>query len=100
MIGGAGTTLNVDIGDAGSTMTMRGNQVVSQGHSPMPAAPSMAGLPRIEQRILPSDFKMQDGLNWPRKLREEANGKVVASLDLGKFKINPSINPKRFDVGR
>ncbi len=83
-----------------STVKMQGGRVVSQSDSPMPNAPAPGSLPMVEQRLVPSDFKLQDGLNWPRKLREETGGKVVSSIDLGKFQINPSIKPSRFEVGR
>jgi hypothetical protein len=83
-----------------STVTMRGDQVVSRSDGPMPFVPSTAGLPKVEQSIVPSEFKLQDGVNWPRRLKEFVAGKVVRDVDFGKFRINPTINLKRFDVGR
>jgi hypothetical protein len=83
-----------------STVTMRGGQVVSRSDGPMPAVPSTAGLPKVEQSMVPSEFKPQDGVNWPRRLKESVAGKVVTDVDFGKFRVNPTIDLKRFDIGR
>ena len=83
-----------------SIVKTQGGRVVSESGSPLPDAPAPGSLPMVEQRLLPSDFKLQDGLNWPRKFREETGGKVVSSTDLGKFQINPAIKPSRFEVSR
>jgi hypothetical protein len=83
-----------------STVTMRGGEVVSRSDAPMPAVPSTAALPKVEQSMVPSEFKPQDGANWPRRLKESVAGKVVQDVDFGRFRVNPSIDLKRFDIGR
>ena len=83
-----------------STVTMQGGQVRSRSDAPMPNAPSLDSMPKAVQRLTASDFKAQDGLNWPRKLSEETGGKIVSTIDFGKFQINPSIKPSRFEIGR
>lgn len=84
-----------------SIVTVQDGRVTSEsGSSPLPKAPAPGSLPIVEHRLVPSNFRLQDGLNWPRKFREEIGGKVVSSTDLGKFQINPSIKPSRFEVGR
>jgi hypothetical protein len=57
-------------------------------------------LPKVEQSMVPSEFKPQDGVTWPRRLKEFVAGKVVRDVDFGKFRVNPSIDLKRFDIGR
>jgi hypothetical protein len=59
-----------------------------------------ADVPLVERSILFSDYKNTAGLNWPHRLREVAGRQVVTETRLGKFKINPTIDPKQFDPSR
>jgi hypothetical protein len=40
---------------------------------------------------------VQDGINWPRKIEEEFEGKSD-EIRLGSVKINPKIDVKKFDI--
>ena len=57
-------------------------------------------LPMVEHRLVPSNFRTQDGLNWPHRLTETVGTNVVSRTDLGKFRLNPKLQPKRFEIGR
>ena len=57
-----------------------------------------AAVPLVERRIFFSNYKNTAGLNWPHRLREVVGKQVVTDTRLGKFKINPTIDPSRFAV--
>jgi hypothetical protein len=84
-----------------SVETVRGGQVVGR----TPPQPPLVGDPAagralVERRLYFSDFKIQDGLNWPHRLKEVVDGEVITETRLGKYKINPKIDPNRFDPKR
>ena len=59
-----------------SIITTQNGRVISEsGSTPAPKRPAPGSLPIVEHRLVPSDFRLQDGLNWPRKFREEIAGK-------------------------
>jgi hypothetical protein len=55
-------------------------------------------LPLVEHQMFFSDYKHSAGLNWPHRLKEVVAKRLVADTRLGKFKINPKIDPARFVV--
>ena len=82
-----------------STAVVRGGQLVSQAPPPpVPAGDPTAGLPLVTRRLIVSDFKRQDGLNWPHRLREMVDAQVTEDTRLGRFKINPKIDARRFNI--
>ena len=82
-----------------STVTVRGGQVVSQSPPTFdPAGPPPPAQPDVTWRTVFSEFKVQDGLNWPHRVKEMVGDKVVEDIKLGKFKINPKIDARRFDI--
>ena len=84
-----------------STMSVRGGQVMSQTPPVFaPTGPPPAPGPDVLWRTVFSDFKMQDGLNWPHRVKEMVGDKVTEDMKLGKFKINPKIDARKFNVGR
>ena len=84
-----------------STATVRGGQVVDRTPAQLPpTGDPAAGRPLVERRLYFSDFKSEDGLNWPRRLKEVVDGEVITETRLGKYKINPKIDPKRFEPAR
>ena len=84
-----------------SVETVRGGQVA--GRTPLQIPPTgdpAAGRALVERRLYFSDFKVEDGLNWPHRLKEVVDGEVITQTRLGKYKINPKIDPNRFDPKR
>jgi hypothetical protein len=74
--------------------TVRGGQVV--GRTPPllpPAGDPTIGRALVERRLYFSDFKIEDGLNWPHRLKEVVDGEVVTETRLGKYKTNPRSIP-------
>ena len=83
-----------------STMTVRGGQVMTQTPPVFnPTGPPPAPGPDVLWRTAFSDFKLQDGLNWPHRVKEMVGDKVTEDMKLGKFKINPKIDARKFNVG-
>ena len=84
-----------------STATVRGGQVVSQ--TP-PVIESQGAQPTpggdVLWRTVFSDYKLQDGLNWPHRLTTTVGDKPTDEMRLGKFKLNPKIDARRFDIRR
>lgn len=84
-----------------STMTVRAGQVMSQTPPVFnPTGPPSAPGPDVLWRTVFSDFKLHDGLNWPHRVKEMVGDKVTEDMRLGKFKINPKIDARKFNVGR
>ena len=83
-----------------STVAVRNGQVVSQSPPSFDPGPARPAQPDVTWRSVYAEFKVQDGLNWPHRFKEMLGDKVTADLKLGKFKINPKIDPRRFNVGR
>jgi hypothetical protein len=84
-----------------STQVVRQGQVVrSSPDTPFPAGDATAGVTKVERRVYFSEYRAQNGVHWPRRLKEVVAGRVVVDTTLNKFKINPKIDPKRFDPSR
>jgi hypothetical protein len=54
----------------------------------------------VEHRLYFSDYEKRDGLNWPHRIKEVVGKMTVVETRLGTFKINPKIDPARFDPKR
>jgi len=75
----------------------------SPGRMPEPSFPAMPdplSLTPVEHQLFFDDYKTADGFTWPHTLIEKIGGHVTSTVKLGKYKINPSLNPKRFDPSR
>jgi hypothetical protein len=62
----------------------------------IPAGDPTAGLPLVEHRMSLADCRTADGLTWPHRLIDRVQGQVAEDMKLGRFKINPKINPRTF----
>ena len=65
-----------------------------------PTPDLMASLPLVERRRVFSEFKRVDGLMWPSRIRDFADGELAEDLKLESIKVNPKIDPKRFTPSR
>jgi hypothetical protein len=82
-----------------STVTTQGGQVISQSPpaaSPVPVAPTPSGT--ILWRLELSDFKSQDGVNWPHRFKIFAADREQDDLRLGRYRINPKMDESRFAI--
>jgi hypothetical protein len=70
--------------------------LLSEASSGDPAA----GLPLVEHRLLFTEYKKTDGLNWPHRLQEIVNGAIAEDARFSRFKINPKIDPKKFAAAK
>ena len=55
-------------------------------------------MPMEDFELTPSHFKTENGVTWPHRLLETASGMVFTDTDLGAFRLNPKLDPKRFDI--
>src|SRR5262249_11211019 len=62
-----------------------------------PTSDLAAGQPLVEHTIAFTEFKTADGLTWPRRITETADRQVLEEIRLGSIRINPRIDPRRFD---
>jgi hypothetical protein len=86
-----------------SQVTTRGGQVVSQAPpAGAPPVPDLASLsPRfVTWKVVPTDFRNQNGVNWPRRIQVVIDDKVNEDMRLGSFRLNPKIDPRRFNIGK
>jgi hypothetical protein len=86
------------------TATASSIVAVPRGQSPgtatppsFPAMPDPSSLPPVEHQLVFDDYKTADGLTWAHKFVETVGGREYSTIKLGKFKLNPNIDPKRFD---
>lgn len=52
--------------------------------------------PLLEHSLSLAEYKVADGLNWPRRLVERVEGQVLEDMRLRKFKLNPKIAESKF----
>jgi hypothetical protein len=64
----------------------------------VPAGDPTAGLPKVLHQLRFEDFRHENGLNWPHRIVEMIGAQTFMVTKLGKFKINPAIDPKKFAV--
>ena len=54
----------------------------------------------VEFRLLYSDYKDVDGVKFPFTLSRAVDGQLQESLTLEKVRINPKIDPKKFEISK
>jgi hypothetical protein len=81
-------------------VVQRGQVVRSTPQTPLPAGDPSAGVAKVERRLYYSDYRPQNAMNWPRRMKEVVDGRVVLDTSLTKLKINPKVDPRRFDPDR
>jgi hypothetical protein len=57
-----------------------------------------AKLRTVEYRITYGDYKAVDGVQVPTKFQRWIDGKPVEELVLDRVKVNPKIDPSRFEI--
>ncbi|MEO8076743.1 MAG: hypothetical protein ABI818_10465 [Acidobacteriota bacterium] len=64
-----------------------------------PGGPAAAGPPKpVEYRIYFADYRDVDGLQWPFRLRRATGTDTTEETTFDRFRINPKIEPKKFEV--
>jgi hypothetical protein len=82
-----------------SSSVVRGGAVISQT-PPSPTPPMPPAGADVTWRLELSDFKTRDGVTWPHRLRVVVGDLATEDLRIGRFRINPKIDTRRFDVRR
>jgi hypothetical protein len=84
-----------------STMTTTSSgQVVSQS-PPVTSAPFAAPpapTATVVWKVEVSDFKTDNGVNWPRRFKVTVADKENDEYRFGRYKINPKLEPKDFSI--
>jgi hypothetical protein len=70
------------------------------GPPPMGAPPGAAPAPPkpVEHRIYYAEYRDVDGLQFPFRLRRAVAGETVEETTFDRFRINPKIDPRKFEV--
>jgi len=63
-----------------------------------PAGDPQAGLADVEWVMSLRDYKVADGLNWPRRMTTTMGGKAWEDRRVSRYRINPPIDPKVFET--
>ena len=87
-ISGPATGIVIDPSERGSTVQ----------HIPLRVQGDTVGKALLEHRLYFSDYRISDGVNWPRKWREYVEGKLVDDMKLAKCEINAKISLKKFKI--
>ena len=61
-----------------------------------PSGNPTAGLPDVLHQVRFEDFKTEDGFTWPHRFVEKVGGRDWTTIKLGKYKVNPRIDPRKF----
>ena len=54
--------------------------------------------PPVENRLYFADYRDSDGYQFPFRLRRAVGADTVEETTFDRFKINPKIDPKRFET--
>jgi hypothetical protein len=68
------------------------------GGRPAGAGPSAPGAAPPELRVYFADYRDVDGIQLPFRLRRATGADTTEETTFDRFKINPKIDPKKFDV--
>lgn len=52
----------------------------------------------VERKWVLSEYRKEDGLNWPRRLEELAGGDVVEDIRFRRVKLNPKVDARKFAI--
>jgi hypothetical protein len=52
----------------------------------------------VEQRLYFADYREVDGLKLPFRLRRAVGGETTEETVFDRFRINPNIDPRKFEV--
>ena len=88
------TTQRVVVGPTGATSPIQGSlpdPVVS-----LPAGDPTASLPYVVWTMTIRDYKVAEGLNWPRRFTTSYEGQEYEDLRVSRYRINPKIDLKVF----
>lgn len=77
-----------------SVVSSRGDRT---SMSPLPSGDPTVGLQDVEWAMTIRDYKLANGLNWPRRLTTTVGGRTWEDVRIAKFAINPKIDPKLFE---
>jgi hypothetical protein len=82
----------------GQAMPMRGMPPGAGATGMRGAAPGGTPPAPIEYRIYFGDYRDVDGLQWPFRVRKATGPDTTEETTFDRFRINPKIDPKRFEV--
>lgn len=63
----------------------------------LPSGDPTAGLADVEWVMPIRDYRVVDGVNWPRRFTTTYDGKAWEDLRVSRYRLNPKIDPKIFD---
>jgi hypothetical protein len=92
-----------------STITMTTTERVPAGQVPsrtmpmvppmLPPPPMVAGGPdKVLYELTLSDYRTDKGVTWPRRITVAVGGAIWESFRIGRYDVNPKINPRTFQV--
>jgi hypothetical protein len=78
--------------------TNQRGEVISQSPRHPAQPPNVAGLPLVEWATTISDYKKVDGLLWPHRMTTTVDGRKHEEMRFRRFRLNPDINPRTFEI--
>lgn len=79
-----------------SIVTTRNGEVINQRDDPPPSPPADPPAMTTRKLVL-SDFKTENGVTWPRTLKESSSG-MSQEITFRRIRLNLNIEPRRFDI--
>ena len=64
----------------------------------MPQRGAAPGAPRPEFRVYFADYRDVDGMQFPFRIRRATGADTTEETTFDRFRINPKIDPKKFEV--
>jgi hypothetical protein len=74
--------------------------VIPQPSPPQGAQPGAPAARLVESRIYYGDYREVDGLQLPFRLRRTSGGETVEETIVDRYRINPGLDQRRFEVKR
>jgi hypothetical protein len=83
-----------------SSAVVGGGRVLSQSPAPPVNVPDQSASPDVTWSLWLSDYKTRDGVTWPHKLQTKVGDRTIAEEKISRYRLNPRIDQRRFNVGR
>jgi hypothetical protein len=69
------------------------------GEAALPAGAGATPAPQVENRLYFADYRDVDGLKLPFRIRRAVGGDTIEETTFDRFRINASVDPRRFGGG-
>lgn len=81
-----------------AVVSSRGDVIRSTPPGTLPSGDPTAGMADVEYRMALTEYKLDKGVQWPRRLTTTIGDQPFEAVRVNRYEINPKINPRTFEV--